>query len=110
MRLPRLPFLFAIFGNFEPALLLSACLIEFTFRTHCHHQEGKNLENKGGLLSVTAETSSPQGPGNTRKGISGNRSQSSESMPGKALYKTASNKTTKGMHVLHLSYIIYEQL
>lgn len=28
----------------------------------------------------------------------------------RALYKTASNKTTKGMHVLHLSYIIYEQL
>lgn len=32
--------------KFCPACLLSVCLIEFTFKTHCHHQVGKIWKTK----------------------------------------------------------------
>lgn len=109
MRLPRLPLLFAIFGNFEPALLLSACLIEFTFRTHCHHQEGKLWKTKvvcyPSLLRLVLRRGQETPGKASQEAEVGPRSQCQE----RALCKTASNKITKGMRVLHLSYIIYDQ-
>lgn len=105
---PQAAFSIFYLWKFCTAFLLPACLTEFTFKTHCHHQEGKIWKTKVVCYpsALRPVCRGQETPGKASQGAEVSpRSQCQE----KAQCKTGNNENTKGMHILHLSYIIYGQ-